>query len=221
MRFCYTIDSVITSRNINVQKSIDGVISKLFLWFIPESVRPNHITVIRFILVPIVYWLLVSQQLVLGSIVFTIAALTDAIDGAMARTRGQITDVGKVIDPIADKLLILTALFYIGWDFLLIRVFVIYILFEMLAVLIGYFFAPILGKTTGANFFGKIKLNLQCLSIGLFIIGAIAHNHTLIEAAKYVLFVALFFAVVAGIETGRRRIRMFFSDHNINMIYSE
>lgn len=208
-----------TPKNINVQKTIDGAIDKIFLRFIPKSVRPNQVTVVRFILIPVIYWLLSNQMLILGLVVFTIAALTDAIDGTMARTRDQITDLGKVIDPIADKLMILTVLFYIGWDLLLIKVFVIYIFCEILAVLFGYALAPFLGSTIGANYFGKIKLNLQCISIGFFIVGVIISNKVMMNISKYVLFAALFFAVVAGIETFRRRIKTFLKDRNINVTY--
>lgn len=208
-----------TPKNINVQKTIDGAIDKIFLRFIPNSVRPNQMTVVRFILIPVIYWLLINQMLILGLVVFIIAALTDAIDGAMARTRNQTTALGKVIDPIADKLMILAVLFYIGWDLLLIKVFVIYIFFEMLAVLLGYAFAPFLGRTIGANYFGKIKLNLQVLSIGIFILGVIISNKVMMNISKYVLFAALFFAVVAGIETFRRRIKTFLKDRNINVTY--
>jgi CDP-diacylglycerol--glycerol-3-phosphate 3-phosphatidyltransferase len=205
--------------NINVQGLIDGVIDKIFLRFIPHSIRPNQVTVVRFILIPIIYWLLVNQMLILGLIVFIIAALTDAIDGAMARTRNQITDLGKVIDPIADKLMILAVLFYIGWDILLIKVFVIYIFLEIFAVIIGYVFSPFLGRTIGANYFGKIKLNLQVLSIGIFIIGVLVSSSVMINIAKYVLFAALFFAIVAGIETLRRKTKLFLTDRNINVTY--
>jgi CDP-diacylglycerol--glycerol-3-phosphate 3-phosphatidyltransferase len=207
------------TKNIDIQKMIDGFIDKIFLRFISDSVRPNQVTVIRFLLVPVVYLLLVNHMLILGLIVFAIAALTDAIDGAMARTRNQITDLGKVIDPIADKLLVLTVLFYIGWRFLLIKIFIVYILLEMLAVLVGYLSTPFLGRTIGANYFGKIKLNLQCISIGFFIIGMVISNRVMINVAKYILFVALFFAIVAGMETLRRRAKIFLKERNINVIY--
>ena len=149
-----------------------------------------------------------------------IAALTDLLDGAMARTRNQITDFGKVIDPIADKLLIITALLFIGPQFLIVKVFVIYIVFEIIAVLIGYFFSFWIGKPIGANVFGKIKLNLQCLSVGIFILGIIISNSVLINISKYVLLLALFFAILAAIETGRRKVRNYLKNHNIDVIYS-
>lgn len=194
-------------KSINVQKILDNYVNKIFLRFIPSSVTPNQITAVRFILVPVVYALLLQHLYILGLIVFAIAALTDLLDGAMARTRNQITDLGKVIDPIADKLLIITVLLFVGWQYLIIKVFVIYIIFEMIAVLVGFFFAPLIGRPIGANVFGKIKLNLQCLSFGLFILGVIISSHVLVRFSIYVLFIALVFAIFAAIETGRRKAR--------------
>lgn len=207
------------TKTINVQKTIDGYVDKIFLRFIPTSVKPNQMTVIRFILVPVVYVLLWQRLYIWALIVFAIAALTDLLDGAMARTRNQITDLGKVIDPIADKLLVITVLLFVGWQYMIIKVFVIYIIFEMIAVLVGYFFAPLIGKPIGANVFGKIKLNLQCLSLGLFILGVTLSNTLLEHISIYVLFTALFFAVLAGIETGRRKIRNYLHNHNIDVVY--
>ena len=207
-------------RSFNVQKTIDAVINRLFLRFIPYSVKPNQVTVVRFLLIPVIYWLLTQNEFGFALIIFIIAASTDFIDGAMARTRNQITDVGKVIDPIADKLLIITVLAYVGFNYLLVKIFIIFIIFELIAVLIGYFFSFAIGKTIGANFFGKIKLILQCISVGLFLLGIIMSNANLINISKYVLFTALFFAVMAAIETGRRKIRNYFKDHNINVVYN-
>ena len=208
-------------KSFNVQKTLDGYVDKIFLRFFPRSVNPNQITAIRFILIPVVYALLVQQSYVLALIVFTIAAWTDLIDGAMARTRNQITDLGKVIDPIADKLLILTVLVFIGFQLLIVKIFVVYIIFEIIAVLVGYFFAFLIGKPIGANVFGKIKLNLQCISVGFFILGTIISNMVLINISLYLLLLALFFAVLAAIETGRRKVRNYLHSHNIHVIYSE
>jgi CDP-diacylglycerol--glycerol-3-phosphate 3-phosphatidyltransferase len=208
-----------TTKRIDVQKILDGYVDKIFLRFVPKNVTPNQITTVRFILVPVVFLLFLRHFFILALIVFAIAALTDLLDGSMARTRNQITDLGKVIDPVADKLLIATMLIHIGWRFLIIKVFVIYIIFEMAAVLIGYFFAFLIGKPIGANVFGKIKLNLQVLSVGLFILGVILSNKILQNISKFVLFAALIFAVFAAIETGRRKARNYFAKHNIDVIY--
>lgn len=192
-----------------VQRTIDGIIDKMFLWAIPKSVKPNYVTIVRFILVPIVYLLLVSGNTGLGLVVFVIAASTDFIDGAMARTRNQITDVGKIIDPVADKLLIIAVLLYIGFKYLIVQIFVVFIVLELIAVLLGAFLSFTIGRTIGANVFGKIKMILQSFSVGLFVLGIAVKNSTLIDISGDILFVALFFAILAGIENLRLKINNF------------
>jgi len=73
---------------------------------------PNALTLLRILLVPLLAWLLLAeggQSVVfrlLAFAVFVVAAVTDRIDGVIARSRGLITDFGKIADPIADKLLL-------------------------------------------------------------------------------------------------------------------
>lgn len=193
-------------KEMNIQKTTDHLFDKYILRYIPKTVRPNQVTIIRFILVPVVYTLLRQRLFVPALIVFLIAALTDGIDGAMARTRNQITDIGKTIDPIADKLLILSVLLFIGFKYLIVTLFSLYIVFEIIAVLFGYLFSSVIGKPLGANIFGKIKLNLQVISVTLFIIGLVGHNRTIIILSTYILYAALAFAVLAGIEVARRKL---------------
>jgi CDP-diacylglycerol---glycerol-3-phosphate 3-phosphatidyltransferase len=74
---------------------------------------PNLLTVIRILLVPVLVVALLDQTSggdLLAAIVFAAASLTDAIDGYLARSRGSVTTFGKLMDPIADKLLIIAAL---------------------------------------------------------------------------------------------------------------
>src|SRR5438067_11429540 len=74
---------------------------------------PNVLTVVRILLVPVLVVALVGKTAggdLLAAIVFAIASLTDAIDGYLARSRNWVTTFGKLMDPIADKLLIVAAL---------------------------------------------------------------------------------------------------------------
>ncbi len=190
----------------NVQHAIDEQIDKYILRFIPYSVRPNHVTVVRFILIPIVYWLLMKGIFGWALFMFIIAASTDFIDGAMARTRDQITDVGKVIDPIADKLLIVTVLLYIGFEYFIIKVFIIVIIVELSANILSVIFSSTTGRPIGANLYGKIKMILQSVSVGLFILGILINGYILINISQDLLFLALLFALFSGMENLRVRI---------------
>lgn len=73
----------------------------------------NKLTLLRIFLVPLFIILLGYNQPLYALIVFTIAGLTDAIDGYIARKRDEITLFGKIVDPIADKTLLLSAFIFI------------------------------------------------------------------------------------------------------------
>jgi CDP-diacylglycerol--glycerol-3-phosphate 3-phosphatidyltransferase len=90
-------------------------------WEISQNRRrvnlPNSITLIRICMIPLFMWVLSTSRLtsangekeILASALFIAASLTDGIDGFIARRRGQITTMGILLDPLADKLLIAAA----------------------------------------------------------------------------------------------------------------
>ncbi len=88
-------------------------IRKLFsnVWTIP-----NMLTILRLILVPVFVVLFFNGQKIASLIVFLAASLTDLLDGYLARKLNQITDFGKLFDPLADKLMVLSALVCQGID---------------------------------------------------------------------------------------------------------
>ena len=71
---------------------------------------PNVLTMIRLLLVPVFVVLFFTDHRKLALIVFLLASFTDFLDGYLARKWNQITDFGKLFDPLADKLMVLTAL---------------------------------------------------------------------------------------------------------------
>lgn len=72
---------------------------------------PNAITVVRILMAPVVFWMLLADAGAdgplrwWGAVIFIVAISTDWVDGWLARSRGLVTDLGKILDPIADKLL--------------------------------------------------------------------------------------------------------------------
>lgn len=75
---------------------------------------PNFITLGRVILVPIVFWLLLSGEMQLAFFLFVIAGISDGVDGYLAKRFGWTTELGAYLDPLADKLLLVCIFIALG-----------------------------------------------------------------------------------------------------------
>lgn len=71
---------------------------------------PNRLTTVRVVLIPLFLLVLYGGYWQAALVIFALAAVTDALDGHIARSRGMVTDFGKFMDPLADKLLVTSAL---------------------------------------------------------------------------------------------------------------
>ena len=71
---------------------------------------PNKLTTARVVMIPLFLLALYQGQWLAALVLFALASVTDALDGHIARSRGLVTDFGKFMDPLADKLLVTSAL---------------------------------------------------------------------------------------------------------------
>lgn len=76
---------------------------------------PNVISVLRIFLVVPVGWALLEERFQLGLVLFAVGGVSDALDGFLAKTFGWQTRIGGFLDPLADKLLLVTAFLSVGW----------------------------------------------------------------------------------------------------------
>ena len=134
----------------------------------------NKLTMIRIFLVPVFLIFITVQDIPYGSIIatviFIIASLTDQLDGHIARSRNQITNFGKFMDPLADKLLVTAALVSLvelklvaGWA-------VVVILAREFAVSGLRTLAASDGIVIAASWWGKIKTVTQMIAILLLLL---------------------------------------------------
>ena len=129
---------------------------------------PNVLTVLRIVAVPVVVVALLDETPngdALAAVVFALAALTDGLDGYFARSRGAITTFGKLMDPIADKLLITAALVsLVSLDRLAAWVAMVIIAREF-AVTALRAVAIERGIVISASWLGKLKTVLQIAAV--------------------------------------------------------
>jgi len=132
---------------------------------------PNSLTLIRVILVPIFFWLVYYSdykfKYPLATFVFIIASITDIFDGLLARKFEVVTNFGKIMDPLADKLLSLLALIaLLSKPIELLNVYVFYIILfrEVFITLLRQYYT--LKKVyIPANVWGKVKTTFQLTGI--------------------------------------------------------
>jgi CDP-diacylglycerol---glycerol-3-phosphate 3-phosphatidyltransferase len=129
---------------------------------------PNVLTVLRIMLVPALVVALLGNTPdgdVIAAIVFALASLTDFIDGYLARARDSVTTFGKLMDPLADKLLIVAALISLVSLHRLAAWIAMVIITRELAVTVLRLGATQAGVVIAASMFGKVKTCLQIAAI--------------------------------------------------------
>jgi CDP-diacylglycerol--glycerol-3-phosphate 3-phosphatidyltransferase len=147
---------------------------------------PNALTVFRILLVPVLVVALLGETPngdLLAAIVFAIASLTDAVDGYIARSRNAITTFGKLMDPVADKLLILAALVSLvslnrveAWVAMVI-------IAREFAVTVTRMAATQAGVVIASNWWGKVKTIVQVACV--FFLIAIDGSPAWLDALVY------------------------------------
>jgi CDP-diacylglycerol---glycerol-3-phosphate 3-phosphatidyltransferase len=159
---------------------------------------PNVLTLLRILLVPVIVVALLDSTPngdLVAAFVFAFASATDFVDGRLARSRDSVTTFGKLMDPIADKLLIIAALVsLVSLDRLAAWVAMVIIARE-LAVTMSRMAATGYGVVISANRWGKLKTAFQVATIFLLI--AVHHSSPWLDALVYVT-VAI--TVASGID---------------------
>jgi len=76
----------------------------------------NKITLLRVVMIPAFVFFLLNGNVLISAVVFIAASITDGIDGYIARKRNMVTNLGKLLDPLADKVLVVSALIcFVEW----------------------------------------------------------------------------------------------------------
>lgn len=166
---------------------------------------PNALTMLRIILVPFFIWFFVADDGRYGwwrwasVLLFLVAIYTDKLDGDIARSRGLVTSFGKIADPIADKLLIGSALILLSaagelWWWVTVVMLVREIGITLLRfVVIRY---GVMAASKG----GKLKTVLQTVAIFVYLLPVTPANTWLAVIALIIMLAALAVTVVTGID---------------------
>lgn len=161
---------------------------------------PNKLTLARVIAVPFFIVIYLLGHIYTATIIFILASATDALDGRIARSRGLVTNFGKIMDPLADKILVISALVILvqlgdvaGWMLIVIlaREFIVAGLRTVAAAD---------GIVIAAGFSGKLKTVSQMIAVPLLLLKNWPCKYINIPLDQIMLWICVILTVISGIE---------------------
>ncbi|HWT66763.1 MAG TPA: CDP-diacylglycerol--glycerol-3-phosphate 3-phosphatidyltransferase [Terracidiphilus sp.] len=173
---------------------------------------PNSITMSRIVMIPLLLWILSphfpyqaswGEQEVLASVLFILASITDGLDGYLARKRGQITTMGMLLDPLADKIMVTAALVaLVAYNPEVIKVWIAVVIIGREFLISGLrSIASSEGYTIQASDLGKLKTVIQIVSV---VSAILAHRWYdwqfgyLVIPVKWIAIAAIYFTVLVS-----------------------
>jgi CDP-diacylglycerol--glycerol-3-phosphate 3-phosphatidyltransferase len=172
---------------------------------------PNSITMSRILMIPLLLWILSSHfpwqtygaQEVSASVLFVLASITDGLDGYLARKRGQITTMGMLLDPLADKIMVTGALIaLVAYNPEVVKVWAAVVIIGREFLISGLrSIASSEGFTIQASDLGKLKTVVQIVSVTSALL---AHHWNqwqigiLIIPVKWYAIAAIYFTVLVS-----------------------
>ena len=152
---------------------------------------PNLITIARILLVPVIIWLLLSEEFSLAFFLFVLAAATDAADGALARATHTQSEVGAYLDPLADKLLLVSTFAILGITKQIPTWLVITVISRDILIVGGLMLSWFMNKPVKVKplWVSKVTTVLQLFFVGLVLaqLGYAIAPRTLIDSSAFLV----------------------------------
>ena len=164
---------------------------------------PNRLTLVRIALVPLFiacFYIESPSAIYVACGIFIAAFLTDIADGYLARSRNQITDFGKLMDPIADKLLAASALIMLTANGMLNPIAAIIIIAREFLISGFRLVATGKGVVIAASWLGKIKTTTQAVALVLVMLSTPIRAWLGFKLDVIVVWISVFFTVISAVD---------------------
>ena len=161
---------------------------------------PNKLTVLRVIAVPFFIALYLTGHYYIATVLFIAASFTDMLDGKIARAKGLVTNFGKIMDPLADKILVYSAFVLLVQDGTVAGWMLIVILMREFTVSGLRTVAAADGIVIAAGMTGKIKTVLQMIAVPLLMLRNWPASYIGFPLDRVMLWACLVMTIVSGVE---------------------
>lgn len=161
---------------------------------------PNLITIARILLVPLIVLLILSQRMTFAFALFVVAGLSDGVDGFIAKRYNQITELGAYLDPIADKLLLVSIYVTLGWLHQLPEWLVILVVARDLLIVGAFLLSWVMGVNIkiAPLMVSKINTTVQIILAG-FVLANLGFGLNLSGIIELSIYVVATFTILSGV----------------------
>ncbi len=160
----------------------------------------NQLTILRILMIPFFIWTLLNQWMIPAFVLFVIASLTDFLDGFLARKYKLVTNFGKFMDPLADKLLVTSALIcFVQLGFLSAWVVIIIISREFI-VSIFRAIAASDGIVIAASWWGKAKTISQMIMVIVLLLENYPFSLIGLPVDMILIYIATALTLISGVD---------------------
>ncbi|MDO5302640.1 MAG: CDP-diacylglycerol--glycerol-3-phosphate 3-phosphatidyltransferase [Clostridia bacterium] len=173
---------------------------------------PNKLTIARVIAVPFFVAAYMTDMYLIAFVLFILASLTDMLDGKIARKYNLVTNFGKIMDPLADKVLVYSAFCMMVQDGLVPGWMLILILAREFTIAGMRTVAASEGLVIAAGMSGKIKTVLQMIAVPMILLGEAGTTeifHYIAVGGQIFLWASLIMTVYSGVEYVTKNIGVF------------
>ncbi len=162
---------------------------------------PNIISAFRICLVPVLVWQVLEEQYTNVLVLFFIAGLSDGLDGFLAKRYGWVSRLGSILDPIADKFLLVSSFFALGWmGEIPIWLVVVVIVRDVVIVVGAYAYHRIIGEyELKPSYLSKLN-TLSQISLVLLVVFSLSVVTIGLELIQYAFYFVMITTLLSGFD---------------------
>jgi len=182
---------------------MDNLLNRLFFKFLPAKISPDFFTALRIAFIPLVLWLLALRLFGWALVAFVIAAIFDILDGSLYRVRKKSSGWGIILDPLADKLLVILTCLFLSFFYPFAIILILSVIADLMIIMSGFLLLLAFKnfQLPHADVFGKAKM--LCESVGVaFVLGYLFFGSFWLWPSFVVMFAAMILGFVSILAYG-------------------
>jgi len=187
----------------SLRQTMDRILNFFFFRFLPDKISPDFFTALRLAFIPLVLWLLALHFFGWALVAFAAAAIFDILDGSLYRLRKKSSGWGIILDPVADKLLIILSCLLLSLYYPFAIVLILSVLADLMIIFSAFLLMLVFEdfRLPHADIFGKVKMFLESVGVA-FVFGYLVFGSFWLWPSFVMMFAAMLLGFASFLAYG-------------------